>query len=58
MFEAQTTRGTVISDVEVDTTDGVLQRRRLAGRVGGDEPTAQLKMDTSNGNIRIARVAQ
>jgi len=51
--EAVTERGTVKSDLPVDSAAGVRRRRHLRGTIGKGD--TMLRMDTLNGNIWIAR---
>lgn len=46
-------RGSVVSELALDTTGGAQQPRYLKGTIGGGR--AQINLDTLNGNILIAR---
>ncbi len=52
---ARTERGSVRTELPVDTTAGTQQRKVLEGTVGAGASRARITMDTLNGNISIAR---
>lgn len=52
-IEARASRGTITSEMPIDTARGAQQRRYLAGVIG--DGRAQINLDTLNGNILIAR---
>jgi len=52
---ARTARGSVHTELPVDTTAGTQQRRLLEGTVGAGDRRATITMDTLNGDISIAR---
>ncbi len=51
--EAQTERGSVISEVPLDTSHGVRRARHVEGNIG--RGSMYISIDTLNGNVRIAR---